>query len=108
MGQIEQADAVLISTPEYNKSFPGGLKNALDWASRSKEKPLGRTNPLPWFRRQAGREGGARAQFALRLAMTPFQPRLLTGPEVMVAGASKEFDEAGNGWQTICIAEEPL
>lgn len=31
---IEGADAMLIVTPEYNRSIPGGLKNALDWASR--------------------------------------------------------------------------
>ena len=43
----------------------------------------------------AGRTGGARAQYALRLAMNSFQPRLITGPEVMIAGAAKEFDDNG-------------
>ncbi len=93
--QIVAASAVAISTPEYNQSFPGGLKNALDWVSRVEGKPWA-NKPVAIMSAAAGRAGGARAQYALRLAMNSFQPRLLTGPEVMVAGASKEFDENGN------------
>ena len=93
--QIGAADAVLIATPEYNQSFPGGLKNALDWVSRGSEKPWS-DKPVAIVSAAAGRAGGARAQYALRLALNPFQPRLQTGPEVMVAGASKEFDDQGH------------
>jgi len=93
-GQIGKANAVLIATPEYNQSFPGGLKNALDWVSRSDRKPWV-DKPVAIVSAAAGRAGGARAQYALRLAMNPFQPRLLTGPEVMIAAAHKEFDETG-------------
>jgi len=92
--QIGNSDAVLIATPEYNQSFPGGLKNALDWVSRSDGKPWA-DKPVAIVSAAAGRSGGARAQYALRLALTPFQPRLLTGPEVMVAAAHKEFDDTG-------------
>lgn len=91
---IARADAVAISTPEYNQSFPGGLKNALDWVSRTPEKPW-LDKPVALMSATAGRAGGARAQYALRLAMNAFQPRLLTGPEVMIAGAAKEFAEDG-------------
>jgi len=90
---VGPAEAVVIATPEYNKSVPGVLKNALDWASRKKPMPL-QGKPLAVIS-CAGWTGGVRAQYALRLAMNPFQPRLLTGPEVMVAGAAKEFDENG-------------
>ncbi len=92
--QIAEADAVAISTPEYNQSIPGGLKNALDWVSRTDGKPW-LDKPVAIMSAAAGRAGGARAQYALRLALNSFRPRLLTGPEVLVAGAAKEFDEGG-------------
>ena len=92
--QIAAADAVVIATPEYNKSFPGVLKNALDWVSRTKGAPF-RDTPVAILSAADGRGGGDRSQFALRLALTPFRPRLLTGPEVMVADASHAFDAAG-------------
>ncbi len=92
--QIAAADAVLIVSPEYNKSIAGTLKNALDWVSRVKGK-VWKGKPVAIMSANEGREGGARGQFALRLALNYGRPRLLTGPEVMVAGADKEFDENG-------------
>lgn len=92
--QIKSADAVVISTPEYNKAPPGVLKNALDWVSRVKGN-VWADKPVAIVSAAAGRGGGDRAQFALRLMMTPFQPHLLTGPEVLVAESSNAFDENG-------------
>ena len=92
--QIAAADAVVIATPEYNKSFPGVLKNALDWVSRTKGCPF-RDKPVAIISAADGRAGGDRSQFALRLALTPFRPRLLTGPEVMVADSSHAFTPEG-------------
>ncbi len=92
--QIAAADAVVIATPEYNSSFSGVLKNALDWVSRA-EYAVWQGKPVAIVSAAARRAGGARAQFALRLAMTPFRPNLLTGPEVLVAKAGEAFDENG-------------
>ena len=92
--QIAAADAVVISTPEYNKAPPGVLKNALDWVSRIKGNPW-KDKPVAIISAAGGRGGGDRSQFALRLMLTPFQPLLLTGPEVMVADSSAAFDDAG-------------
>lgn len=92
--QISEADAVVISTPEYNQSLSGVLKNALDWVSRVKGNPW-QDKPVAILSASAGRTGGARAQYSLRLAMNPFGPRLLTGPEILLAGAAGEFDEDG-------------
>ncbi|MBI1418696.1 MAG: NADPH-dependent FMN reductase [Limimaricola sp.] len=92
--QIRAADAVVISTPEYNKALSGVLKNALDWVSRTKGGPW-RDKPVAIMSAADGRGGGDRAQFSLRLCLVPFRARVLPGPEVMVADARTQFDAAG-------------
>lgn len=92
--QIAAADGVVIATPEYNKSVPGVLKNALDWVSRVKGAPW-RDKPVAIMSAADGRAGGDRSQFALRLCLTPFRPRLIAGPEVMIASSSQAFWPSG-------------
>lgn len=92
--QIASADAIVISTPEYNKSLSGVLKNALDWVSRTDGNPWA-NKPVAIMSATAGRGGGERAQSALRLCLQPFRPRLLQGPEILVGSNSKEFDSNG-------------
>ncbi len=92
--QIAQADAVIISTPEYNKGPSGVLKNALDWVSRTNGKPW-MDKPVAVMSAAAGRAGGERAQMILRSFMVPFQPRILQGPEIHLADSSNEFDAEG-------------
>lgn len=91
--QIAAADAVIIATPEYNQSLSGVLKNALDWVSRAEGRPWA-DKPVALMSAAAGRSGGARANYALRLAMSSFRPRLLT-QEVLVADARNQFDDSG-------------
>ena len=90
--QISEADAVLISTPEYNKGPSGALKNALDWVSRTDGNPWAE-KPVAVMSAAAGRAGGERAQMVLRGFLVPFRPIVLPGPEMHLAGSSKEFDE---------------
>ena len=90
--QIADADAVIISTPEYNKGPSGALKNALDWVSRTKDKPWA-GKPVAIMSATAGRSGGERAQNSLRLCLQPFAPRLLNGPEVLVGHAQSAFED---------------
>ena len=70
------------------------LKNALDWLSRGgapwKDKPVAIVSAA------AGRAGGERTQFALRLMMVAFRPYLLQGPEMLLSNPSKAFDDQGN------------
>jgi chromate reductase, NAD(P)H dehydrogenase (quinone) len=89
--QIKAADAIIIATPEYNKALPGVLKNALDWISRTKGAPL-RDKPVAIVSAAAGRAGGERSQFSLRLCLVPFRANVLPGPEVMVADSGTAFD----------------
>lgn len=93
--QISAADAVVIATPEYNKSLPGVLKNALDWVSRTKGSPF-RDKPVAILSAADGRAGGDRAQFALRHCLIAFRPRVLPGPEVMIADSRHAFTPEGH------------
>lgn len=92
--QIAEADAIVISTPEYNKGPSGVLKNALDWVSRTEGNPW-KGKPLAVMSAAAGRAGGERAQMVLRGFLVPFQPRVLPGPEVHLADSSNAFDAHG-------------
>ena len=91
---ISAADALLIATPEYNKGMSGALKNALDWLSRVKPAPLA-GKPVAIMSAAAGPSGGARAQYALRLALVPFDARVLNGPEILVGTSHEAFDAEG-------------
>lgn len=94
-GKIKAADAVVISTPEYNKNLSGSLKNALDWLSRVRPGAWAK-KPVAILSASDGGTGGVRAQYSLRHCMTTFNPRILQAPEVMIAFANKAFDENGH------------
>lgn len=88
--QVRAADAVVISTPEYNKMLSGVLKNALDWLSRAKPMPLA-GKPTAIMSAAAGRGGGEVAQYTLRHALAPHGARLVMGPAVAIGGAQNAF-----------------
>ena len=82
---IRNADGVIIATPEYNYSFPGVLKNAIDWISRLPEQPL-KQKPVALQSASQGALGGARAQYHLRQVMVFVEALVLNRPEVIIAG----------------------
>ena len=92
--QVKAADGIVICTPEYNKMIPGVLKNALDWVSRVKGNPWA-DKPVAILSAAAGRGGGDRSQYSLRLALAPFQVRIVPGPEVLIASSGQAFDGEG-------------
>ncbi|GFE48949.1 NAD(P)H-dependent FMN reductase [Roseobacter cerasinus] len=101
---IRAADAVIISTPEYNKGPSGVLKNALDWVSRTKNRPWN-GKPVAVMSAAAGRAGGERAQMVLRGFMVPFRPVILQGPEIHLADSGNQFDANGQLTSEIYVRE---
>jgi chromate reductase len=93
--QIRDADAVLVVSPEYNYSIPGGLKNALDWISRVDKQPL-EGKLIAIMGASPGKIGTARMQYHLRQSFVFLNSIVLNRPEVMVSGADKVIDEQGN------------
>ena len=92
--QIAAADAVIIAGPEYNKSISGVLKNALDWVSRTEGNAFA-GKPTVVVSAAAGRTGGETAQFMTMACLLQLQAQIISGPGVLVAGASNEFSEDG-------------
>src|SRR6266540_2352295 len=89
---IRSADGVIIVSPEYNWSIPGGLKNAIDWTSRMKDDPFkGKAVALQSC--AGGLLGGARMQYHLRQSLTSVEAVILIRPEVFVNFSAKKFDE---------------
>jgi chromate reductase, NAD(P)H dehydrogenase (quinone) len=89
---IRSADGVIIVSPEYNWTIPGGLKNAIDWTSRMKNDPF-KGKPVAIQSCAGGLLGGARMQYHLRQCLTSVESVVLIRPEVFVNFAAKKFDE---------------
>jgi len=89
---IRSADALIIVSPEYNWSIPGGLKNAIDWVSRMKDQPF-KDKPVALQSAAGGILGGSRMQYHLRMSLTSLDVVLFGRPEVIITFAAQKFDE---------------
>jgi chromate reductase len=94
--KIREADAILFSSPEYNYSVPGVLKNAIDWASRPYGDSAWDGKPAAIMGASGGVLGTARMQYHLRQIMVFLNMFPINRPEVMIAKASEKFDADGN------------
>ncbi|MES1215984.1 MAG: NAD(P)H-dependent oxidoreductase [Bacteroidota bacterium] len=92
---LAQADGVLISSPEYNYSIPGGLKNAIDWASRGEDSPL-LHKPIAVIGATTGLWGTVRMQTAFHSVFLYLDMKPVYKPEILLAQAEKKFDTKGN------------
>ena len=93
--EIRSADALLIATPEYNYSFSGVLKNAIDCASRPRADTPLEGKPVAIMSASTGRFGGARAQYHLRQAFIFLNMQPINRPEVMLSDAIHNVDANG-------------
>jgi chromate reductase len=91
---IDDADALLIATPEYNASLPGALKNAIDWASRPFPDNVLRNKPSAVIGASTGLFGAVWAQADVRKTLKASGAHVLES-ELPVGMADGAFDENG-------------
>jgi chromate reductase, NAD(P)H dehydrogenase (quinone) len=91
---VEDADALLIATPEYNASLPGALKNAIDWASRPFPDNVLRDKPSAVIGASTGLFGAVWAQAEARKTLKASGAHVLES-ELPVGMADGAFDENG-------------
>jgi len=92
-GMIKAADAILLSTPEYNNSVPGVLKNAIDWASRPYGDNAWHGKTVGIMSALGGMLGAAKAQYHLRQSLVFLDVKTLKRPEVIVTFANQKIND---------------
>jgi chromate reductase, NAD(P)H dehydrogenase (quinone) len=93
-GAIRLADALLIATPEYNGTIPGGLKNAIDWASRPRDEAALKHKPAAVVGASTGLFGAVWAQAETRKSLAIAGARVLE-QEFPLGEADSAFGDDG-------------
>ena len=93
--KIKAADGIIVSTPEYNRSVPGALKNMLDWTSRPYGDSAWTGKPVYTIGATGGAVGTALAQDDVKKFMHFNSAIVLGQPEFYMTGAYQKFDESG-------------
>jgi len=93
--RVGAAQALLFVTPEYNRSMPGVLKNAIDVGSRPYGKSVFARKPGAVVSVSPGAIGGYGANHHLRQSMVFLDVPMLQQPEAYISGADKLFDAQG-------------
>jgi chromate reductase len=92
---IEAVDAILFVTPEYNRSIPGALKNAIDWGSRPWGENVWANKPTAMIGASAGQIGTAVGQQSLRATLAFLDVRQMTSPEAYIHFTEGLVDDDG-------------
>lgn len=93
--EVRRADAVLFVTPEYNRSVPAVLKNAIDVGSRPYGKSVWNGKPGAVISVSPGATGGFGANQHLRQSMVFLNVPMMQMPEAYIGGAGGLFDASG-------------
>ena len=93
--RVRVADGILFSTPEYNRSIPGVLKNAIDVGSRPYGKSVWEKKPGAVISVTPGGLGAFGANHHLRQSCVFLDVPMMPQPEAYLSGAGDLFDEAG-------------
>lgn len=93
--EIKASDAVLFITPEYNRSVPAALKNALDVGSRPYGQSVWSGKPGAVISASPGQIGGFGANHHLRQSLVFLNLLMLQQPEAYLGAINKSFDESG-------------
>jgi len=93
---LQASSAVLFVTPEYNRSIPGVLKNALDWGSRPWGHSVWGNKPAALIGTSVGAIGTALAQSHLRNVLAYLDVPLMGQPEMFVKHDHNRIDASGN------------
>ncbi|WJF91827.1 NAD(P)H-dependent oxidoreductase [Paraburkholderia bonniea] len=94
--KIEAASGLLFVTPEYNRSIPGVLKNALDWGSRPWGKNAWAGKPGAIAGTSPGAVGTALSQQHLRNVLAYLDVSTLAQPEMFIKHNAAQIDDSGN------------
>jgi len=92
---IAKSDAILFVSPEYNRSIPGALKNAIDWASRPWGQNAFDHIPAAVIGASIGQIGTAVAQQSLRAVLSFCNARQMTAPEAYIQFSPDVFSDDG-------------
>jgi len=95
LAAVEEADAIVVCSPEYNHSIPAVLKNAIDWASRPAFKSVLKDKPVTVITQANSPVGGARAQAHIKLVFDSTLSRIHPCHEMMIAGVDEKVDAEG-------------
>jgi chromate reductase, NAD(P)H dehydrogenase (quinone) len=91
--QVESADVIIIATPEYNRSIPGVLKNAIDWISRPYGKNSFMGKKVLVIGASVGPIGTALAQYDLKKMLLHGNAHVLGQPEFFVGNAGSKMTD---------------